>query len=387
MITEIDGYDFFMRSGWYIMAGFVVAFFITYVSIPTILKVAKVKGLYDSPNNRSSHRKNIPTLGGMAVFAGFAIATALFSGISESRELLFVFTGLIILFFIGIKDDILIIDPVKKLLGQIFAAAVVVILGDIRITDIHGFLGIYQIGYVSSVLFTLFVFVAVINAFNLIDGIDGLASGMGVLSSVVFGVWFVVAGFPAYAVISFSLTGSLLAFLRFNLSRGKNKIFLGDTGSLILGMMVSVLTVRFLEYDLQAHGVFRISSAPVVAFTVLILPLIDMLHVFFLRILRGHSPLEADRWHLHHRLLELGLSHIQTTGVLLSINLFFILLVFWLQDLGDLPLLGIVLGLTILLIVLLYGLVGLKKHRPHITSGKKAYDVEYLRRYYNKKKT
>ena len=364
-----------LNAGWFIPLGFLLAFGVTYISIPTILKVARAKGLYDRPNRRSSHKENIPTLGGVAVFVGFAITAALFAGDGLTRELLYIFIGLIILFFIGIKDDILVIDPVKKLIGQIIAATVVIMLGDIRMTSFYGFLGIHQIGYASGVLFTLFVFVVVTNGLNLIDGIDGLASGVAALASLVFGIWFFAAGQVYYAIVSLSLTGSLIAFLRFNLSHGKHKIFLGDTGSLILGMMLSVLAVRFMEYDRTAPEQVHVSSVAVMAFTILIIPLTDTLHVFILRVLRGRSPFEAGRWHLHHRLLELGLSHLQATLVLLSLNVFFILLAWWLQDLGDLPLLAMILGLAFLLTLLPYGLIWLKRNHTHFPSGKKAFDV------------
>ncbi len=361
--------------GWFIPAAFLVGLFFTWVSIPTILKVARAKGLYDRPNKRSSHKRDTPTLGGVAVFIGFSIASAVFVPGEGNRELLYIFTGLILLFFIGIKDDILVIDPVKKLIGQIVAASVVIMLGDIRMTSFYGFLGIYQIGYVASVLFTLFVFVVITNGLNLIDGIDGLASGVGVLASVIFGIWFLVTGHIDYAVGGFSLAGSLVAFLRFNLSHGPNKIFLGDTGSLILGLMLGVLAVKFMEYDQVVSGPAKISSVAVVAFTILIIPLVDMLHVFLLRIIRGHSVVEADRWHLHHRLLDLGLSHIQATGVLLSVNLLFVLLAFWLQDIGDLPLLGVVLGLAVLLTLLSYGLIWQRKHKTHFPSKERLVDA------------
>ncbi len=364
-----------INPGWYIPGAFLLAFLITFFSIPTILRVARAKGLYDRPNPRSSHKKDTPTLGGMAVFMGFAVSTALFAGGGPARELVYLFAGLLILFFIGIKDDILVIDPVKKLIGQIVAAGVVIVLGDIRMTGFYGFLGIGQIGYVAGVLFTLFVFVVITNGMNLIDGIDGLASGTGALASLVFGVWFLAAGHPYHAILSLSLTGSLLAFLRFNLPYGNHKIFLGDTGSLILGLMLGVLAVRFMEYDRVAAGSVRIASPAVFAFTVLILPLMDTLHVFILRVLRGRSPFEAGRWHLHHRLLELGLSHVQATAVLLSINVFMILLAYLLQDLGDLPLLGIILGLALLLTLLSYGLLRQKRHRDRLHPGKKALEI------------
>jgi UDP-N-acetylmuramyl pentapeptide phosphotransferase/UDP-N-acetylglucosamine-1-phosphate transferase len=354
MIIEIGKYSLSVAPLWVILSGFVIAFGITWVSIPTILKVAMSKGLYDRPNKRSSHERAVPTLGGMAVFAGFTIAAGLFAGIFISRELLFVFTGLVILFFIGIKDDILMIDPIKKLLGQIVAAGVVVVLGDIRITGFYGFLGIGDIGYFTGVFFTVFVFVVLINGYNLLDGIDGLASGSGVLASFFYGSWFYHAGYGAYAVVAFSLAGSLLAFMRFNLSQGRHKIFLGDTGSLILGLLVSLLTVRFLEYNHVIPEGQRITVAPVVAMAVVILPLMDSFRVFMIRLLKGHSPFLAERSHIHHVLIKRGLSHVEATGLLLFVNLLFLGVVLLLRNImSETLLFGVLLGMAFLFMLIL----------------------------------
>jgi len=317
------------------LGGFAMALGITWVSIPTILKVAITKGLYDRPNKRSSHKKEIPTLGGMAVFAGFTVAASVFAGLYiVSQDLLFVFTGMIILFFIGLKDDILMIDPVKKLLGQIVAAGITVILGDIRITGFYGFLGIGELPYLASVVFTMFVFVILINGYNLLDGIDGLASGSGVLASLFYGVWFFLDGYGPWAVVAFSFAGSLLAFMRFNLSRGRHRIFLGDTGSLILGFVVSFMTVRFLEYNHLSPGPAQVVNGPVVAMAVVILPLIDTFRVVLIRLFKGRSPFLAERTHIHHVLIGRGLSHVAATSVLLSANIIFIVAVLAMQHLG-----------------------------------------------------
>ena len=338
---------------WFILGGFVVALGITWISVPTILKVARSKGLYDRPNKRSSHQKEIPTLGGMAVFAGFTIAVSVFAGLFVSRELLFVFAGMIILFFIGLKDDILMIDPVKKLLGQIVAAGVVIVLGDIRITGFYGFLGVGDLSYPVSVLFSVFVFVILINGYNLLDGIDGLASGSGVLVALFYGWWFFRTDAGAYAVISFSLAGSLLAFMRFNLSRGKHKIFLGDTGSLILGLLVSVLTVRFLEYNHLITGGAKIVSGPVVAMAVVILPLLDTSRVIIIRLFKGRSPFQAERSHIHHVLIGKGLSHPVATSVLLSVNVLILVVVLTVPDSRGNATFAVLLGLSFLFLTVL----------------------------------
>jgi len=338
-----------VSAGLLIGLGALTAFLLTWFSIPTIVRVANAKGLYDKPTARSSHKINTPTLGGVAIFIGFTVAAALFAGISRSRELLFVLTGLIVLFFTGIKDDILVIDPVKKLLGQIVAATVVVLFGDVRLTGFYGFLGIGEISYAMSLLLSVFVFLVIINGFNLIDGIDGLAAGIGVLTAAVFGVWFIFVGNDFAAVLCFSLVGSLLAFLWFNLFGKKNKIFLGDCGSLILGLMLSVFTVKFLEANLITAGALHVFAAPVVAFSVLIIPLFDTLRIVVLRVVKGRSIFEAGRYHLHHKLVDIGLSHLQTTLILLAVNAFFILLAYLLQNTVDIFLLIIILVLAIVL--------------------------------------
>jgi UDP-N-acetylmuramyl pentapeptide phosphotransferase/UDP-N-acetylglucosamine-1-phosphate transferase len=329
-----------------ICAGFILSLAITWRSIPTIIDVARLKGLNERPNCRSSHKENTPLLGGMGVFAGFILSTIIIDGGGfASGELKYFTGGLIILFFIGLKDDILVIDPRKKLAGQIMAALVVILLGDIRIQNFHGFGGIGEISYIASVAFTLFVFVVITNGFNLIDGIDGLASGIATITSIAFGAWFWFAGYLQYAVLCSAFAGSLIAFFRFNVFGKKNKIFLGDTGSLIIGFTMSVLVVRFLQYETNATGRAVINSTPVVAIGILIVPLFDTLRVFIIRVASGHSPFKADKLHIHHLLLNLGYSHLKATMILMTANVFFIVLVLLLRNSGN----GILLSAIIIL--------------------------------------
>jgi UDP-N-acetylmuramyl pentapeptide phosphotransferase/UDP-N-acetylglucosamine-1-phosphate transferase len=269
----------------------------------------------------------------------------------------------------GIKDDILIINPWKKLAGQIIAALIISVLADIRITHLFGLLGIDQLPYIVSILLTILVLLVIINGFNLIDGIDGLASGIGILTSSVFGIWFWMTGNIAYTILSFSFTGSLLAFFSFNVFSNKNKIFLGDTGSLVTGLVIGVLACSFLQLESTAEGVADIQSSPAFAFGILIVPLFDTLRVFALRIIQGKSPFVADRQHIHHRLLQLGITHLQATLILVSVNMFFIALCYLLQGIGIIGLMAVVLGLATLLSYILMILVREK--------AKKEIDTEY----------
>ncbi|MFZ5940778.1 MAG: MraY family glycosyltransferase [Bacteroidota bacterium] len=311
---------------WMIIAGaFFTAFVISWVAIPSIVKVSELKGLFDEPNHRTSHTRKVPTLGGSAIFMGLIITISVFSGPGIDHELKYIIASMLILFFIGIKDDVLIIDPKKKLLSQFIAAAIVAILGNIRITSFQGFLGIGEISYLASILFTIFVVIVVINGVNLIDGIDGLASGVGIVVGLFYATWFIFSRYTSYGVLSIALVGSLLAFFYFNVFGKANKIFLGDTGSLIIGLILAILTVRFLEYNITATGKLHINSAPVVAFGILIVPLFDTLRVILIRLFQGKSPFKADKQHVHHRLLQLGNSHLKATTIILVTNLLFIM--------------------------------------------------------------
>ncbi len=228
-----------------------------------------------------------------------------------------------------------------------FAISIVVIMGNIRITGFHGFLGIQEISYLFSVFFTIFVFIVIINSLNLIDGIDGLASGVGILTLTSFGIWFLLIGNSALAAFSFSAVGAILAFFRFNVFGKVFKIFLGDTGSLIIGMVISIFTVSFLESSLE-HPMGTIGdAAPAIAFGVLIVPMTDTLRVFTLRILWGKSPFQPDRFHVHHRLLDLGYSHLKSTLLILSVNLIIILISVSFSGLGNIRLLGLIFPLAI----------------------------------------
>lgn len=329
--------------------GLIVAFAITSATIPSIVVISRLKNLCNTPNNRTSHNGIIPNLGGIGIFIGLILSTVIFAGSLFIFELKYIISGLIIIFFVGLKDDILIIDPTKKLAGQIFAAFLVVIFADIRITSLFGIFHILQLPYLFSVILTIFVFIVIMNGFNLIDGIDGLASGIGILTSSVFGMWFWMTGDTAYAIFSFSFVGSLIAFFRFNVFGRKNKIFMGDTGSMVAGFAVGIMACRFLQLVPSSEGDLAINSAPGVVFGLLVIPLFDSLRVFVLRISQGISPFKADRQHIHHRLLELGFTHLKSTLFLISANIFFILISYILRNIGTILLLSIILSLGSLL--------------------------------------
>ncbi len=331
--------------------GFLMAFYITGKAIPSIVTVADLKGLCDTPNHRTSHSSAIPTLGGIAIFVGFLVSTAIFAGHTFHADLGYIIAGLLIIFIIGVKDDILILDPKKKLIAQVMVALLFALFADLKISNLHGLFGINEIPYVIAIGLTVFVFIVVDNGFNLIDGIDGLSSGVGALTSLTMGFLLWKSGDTPYMIMSFSFTGALIAFFRFNVFSKMNKIFLGDTGSLIIGMVLSILTVKFLQdCALLNNGehVFM-QSAPAVVIGILIIPLFDTLRIFYIRMRQGKSPFTPDRQHIHHRLLQLKFTHLQSTLILLGVNALFIVSVLLLQGVGIIWLTGILLAMASLL--------------------------------------
>lgn len=328
-----------------VSVGFSMAFAITAVTIPTIVRVAQLKNLCAVPNKRTSHSNNIPNLGGMALFSAFLITVTLVAGDSMSSNIFYVICGLIIMFFTGMKDDVLIIDPRKKLAAQILVAAIISVIADIKIVNLFQIFHIGPIPYIPSIALSVLIILLLINGFNLIDGIDGLASGTGIVASLFFGIYFWSIHDASYAIICFSLAGSLAGFFIFNVFGSTNKIFLGDTGSLILGLTISVLMIQFLNPGNAGSGKL-IHASPALAAAILILPIFDTIRIFIIRIIQGKSPFSADHQHVHHLLLHLGFSHLKSTGIMLSFNIFIILFCFFFSNIGNLPLIIIAFGLA-----------------------------------------
>jgi len=304
----------------------ITSFILTYVVIPPIVKVSNVKNLMDVPDHRKLNKAVVPTLGGIAIFIGLNLSSLLFMPTETAVELRFLFAAIILMFFIGLKDDILIISAKKKFAVQIIAAAILVVLGKYQITELYGLFGIHHLIPAISIPLSILIFLFLINAINLIDGIDGLASGITLLVSSCLGVWFYMTGNIAYGVICTALAGSLLAFLRFNLWGGKNKIFMGDTGSLILGVVVSAMIIKFIHLNSISTSEFRIEQAPLLALSLLIIPITDTLRVFTIRIYNKKSPFSPDMNHLHHLLIKSRLTHIQASSFLVAYTVFFIML-------------------------------------------------------------
>jgi UDP-N-acetylmuramyl pentapeptide phosphotransferase/UDP-N-acetylglucosamine-1-phosphate transferase len=318
----------------FIPGAIILSFLVAYRSIPTIVHVALDKKLFDVPNGRSSHTKVTPSLGGIALFSSFFIAYLIFCNGNKMEGVPAILSAMVVIFFLGMKDDIQVLDAKKKLAGQIIAAILVIVIGDIRLTSFHGFMTINEIPYFVSFIFTLFIIIVVTNAINLIDGIDGLASGTAIIGLSGFGIWFLLAGFYPEALLSLTMTGALAAFFRFNVYSDKNKLFMGDTGSLLLGFLLAIVAIRFNEVNIKQDFAYAINAAPAVSIGILIVPLFDTLRVFVTRIMSGRSPFSPDKRHLHHRLLAITGSHRGATYRILGINLLFVLLSFSMNGLS-----------------------------------------------------
>lgn len=325
-----------------------LAFLITFFSIPVIIEVAKDKKLFDVPGERKVHNVVIPTLGGLGIFAGFIFATLIGVPPSEVSVLQYFMAAIMIIFFMGIKDDILILTATKKFVGQLIAAGIIIKFGGIEIVNLYGVFGIYALPPTAAFLVTLFTIVVITNSFNLIDGVDGLAGSLGLLTSVIFGIYFYYAGQTLYAIMALALSGSLVGFLIYNFHPAR--IFMGDTGSLLIGLINSILVIKFINIASDPTSAIPLASAPALGFAVLIVPLFDTIRVVGLRIINRRSPFWPDRNHIHHFLLDMGFNHKTVALTCLLANVLFILMAYFLRFAGT-PTVMLALALVSTLIV------------------------------------
>lgn len=336
-----------------LILSFITAFIMTYFAIPSIINIAKVKHLVDEPGERRAHTTTTPSLGGIAIFAGVLFSIIMWTPFHLFENLQYLLCAFIVIFLIGAKDDIIPMSPYKKMAGQLLAASILVFKSGVQITSLYNIFGIGELHPVIGIPFTIFTMVVIINAFNLIDGINGLSGSVGTLNAITLGTWFFLVDRSELAIVAFAFAGALIAFLNYNVTPAR--IFMGDTGSLLLGTVFATLIIEFMEINREIPGhPFALKSIPAVAMGLIIIPLYDTLRVFTMRILRKKSPFHPDRTHIHHLLLDSGLNHMQATTVLVCVNMGFITMVFLLQDIGVMPLLILELAIATLLTTLLY---------------------------------
>ena len=302
-----------------------VSFLFGLVLMPIVIRIAKKKDFVVRPNKRMSHTGEVPNIGGLDIYFSVMLSYLLFD-YSQIAHNQFFLIGIAAIMAIGFIDDVLVLTPLSKLLGETFAGIAMIGFSDLRITHLHGIFGINEIGIIPSYLISLFVLIAIINAINLIDGIDGLASGLGILYCLFFAIYFHLVGSTSWSILAICMIGALAVFFIYNVFGHREKIFMGDSGSLLLGYLLTAFIFRFCEQNAY-HVIpeaYHMNAAPAVAICVLTVPIFDTIRVSLTRIKQHRSPFKPDKNHIHHLLLRTGLNHIQTTCVLLSISVLLI---------------------------------------------------------------
>lgn len=346
---------------------FVLSVLATAYLVPKIIRIVRFKKLMDAPNERSSHSEATPSLGGMAFFIVLILSLYFNHPYDTYGVAVSIYPALTILFFLGLKDDLVVLAPVTKLIGQTIASLFILMNPKFGINSFHGFLGIDQINEWVGVAFGLFIMLAIINAFNLIDGIDGLASSIGIVAFSGFAVVFFFAERYFFGLTSIVMVGILAGFLFFNLST-RNKIFMGDTGSMLIGFMVGIMSVRFLSLDVASLNKlpFNAVDIPIILVSFIIIPLFDTARVFTIRVMKGKSPFSADRNHLHHILIDsFKISHRKASFFIATVNIACVLIFSVLLKLTN-----TYIAFTIILIFSGLAVLFLNKLRPVVVKGK-----------------
>jgi UDP-N-acetylmuramyl pentapeptide phosphotransferase/UDP-N-acetylglucosamine-1-phosphate transferase len=313
----------------------ITAFIITYLSVPAIVRLSLVKKLYDEPDERKLHGRRITALGGIAIFAGIFFAFVFYTAHLPNPALNSIILAMAILFVTGIKDDLYPMVPFKKFIGQLAAILIVAIQGNVRIVDLYDLYHLYEeMPYWISIGLTVVFFVVIINSFNFIDGINGLLSSIVLVICGIYAYFFFRMETPLFLILAMSICGALLAFLRYNMFNAR--VFMGDSGSLVLGFLVAVLTIYFIQRANEYEpNIFYNIHGMVFAFSVLIIPIFDSIRVVFIRVfIKRKSPFSADRNHIHHALLDIGMSHVQATLTLTAANIL-IVIISWLLNESD----------------------------------------------------
>lgn len=333
----------------FVLLTFLISAAIGWFAIPRVVIIAKMKRLFDTPDIRKVHHGAIPRLGGLTFFPAAIFSFAFVLGlryyfgynitmdlqVELLTEFLFVISGMFILYFVGMADDLIGVSYKSKFLAQIIAAGCLVLAG-VTIFDFQGLAGVHRLPYILDVVLTVGVVVLTINAFNLIDGVDGLCSGLGAIILTSLGVCYIWLDLYVYAMFAFGMLGVLIAFFQYNVLGTRLKIFMGDTGSLTLGYMIIYLGLKFMNLETSTSVYMDSQSTLALLLGMLFVPIFDTCRVFFSRISRGKSPFYPDKNHIHHKLLQLGWTHLHSTVILLGLQVFFIVLNIVLSEIFEL---------------------------------------------------
>ncbi|MEP1034530.1 MraY family glycosyltransferase [Ekhidna sp.] len=324
------------------------SFLVTLTMMPVIIRVFRSIDLLDRPDKRKIHRISTPSLGGIGICAGIILALLISISFADLATQKYFLGGTILIFLLGVRDDLSSLLAQHKLVVQIFAAFLVVFFGGVKIEGFNGLFGISSFPWLWDEVFSIFVIVVMTNAFNLIDGIDGLAGCIALIISSFLGWAAFQSGHIMDSAIAFSIAGASLGFLLYNWY--PSKIFMGDTGSMVFGFMLTALMIKFLTTPAPPSVIL---SPVATSLALFVLPVYDTLRVFIIRFINGSPPLAPDRNHIHHVLLKLGLNHAQSTACLSTYNILIISFAVFFQSIGELWIMLSMTGVTVGLGVIL----------------------------------
>jgi UDP-GlcNAc:undecaprenyl-phosphate GlcNAc-1-phosphate transferase len=321
--------DFNFHEYRFALLSFFTAFVVTLITIPPIIQLVKKYSLYDIPDFRKEHKTPVATFGGVAIWAGMVTSLMMWFSFSNNAMIISFMFSLVILFSLGVMDDLKNLSARYKLMIEIGLATIMTIAGT-RITTFNGLFGIHELPITAQYTLSVLAIVGITNAFNLIDGIDGLAGGLGFMSLITLGLFLTLSGDTNIGLIAFSLAGGLLAFLYFNINPAK--IFMGDTGSLVLGFVIAIMCLRLMQVNNLMQRPL-LPHSPVFVLGIVLIPVFDTLRVFSLRMWKGKSPFSPDKTHIHHLLTNAGFSHAFAAKLIGVIHAFILMEVYWLKDL------------------------------------------------------
>lgn len=333
----------------YLLGIFLANLITTFLLIPRIRNTTLKLGYIDTPDARSSHQNTVPTFGGIAFYISLILTLFMLQKEYDNAIIITLLVSISILFFTGFKDDLRNSSPKAKLFGQLLAVSLLMLHSEFYISSLHGLFGIYEMPPIIGVPFSVFLFISIINAYNLIDGIDGLASMVGIVAAFSFGVLFYHLDLYFYTGICVAIISMLFAFLRFNFST-KKKIFMGDTGSLTIGFVLGILGMRLMTLDFETVSLIGIprSGIPLLFLTILIVPTFDVSRVIFIRLIKKMSISSPDRNHIHHILIDAGLTHKKASLLLGFVNIFLVGLMYF-----SIKLIGLYTSISFLALILL----------------------------------
>jgi UDP-N-acetylmuramyl pentapeptide phosphotransferase/UDP-N-acetylglucosamine-1-phosphate transferase len=310
------------------MLFFTGGFALTYFLTPVVMNVVKVRRLFEKRNERSSHTQMVPSFGGVSFFMVFVLALSFAEQFFTSGRAYYFIPAALIIFMIGLKDDLTGVGPRNKILGQLLATSLLFLSSDFQIIQLNGFLGIHDILLGVSMPLAFAVVIFFINAYNLIDGIDGLSSSLAAYFFSFFAWFYFYRHDYTMMMVCVAFVGMFLAFLRYNLSSDK-KIFMGDTGSMFIGFVLSAIVIEVMSSDYPNYiKTIQPSNLPHLLIGVLFIPVFDSIRIFIARASEGKSPFAPDRTHIHHLLMDYhGWNHRKTASVIVLINVGICLLV------------------------------------------------------------